>query len=149
MSATASTMWQLGMRAPGFDLPNVHGSSNSLEPNSKEPLLVIFICNHCPYVKHVRNGMLDMIRDFQRKGVMVIGINSNDADAHPDDSPDKMLEGAMEYDYSFPYLYDETQEVAKAYHAACTPDFFRFDKDKKLFYRGQFKKRSAFTMSSN
>lgn len=137
MSATASTMLRLGTRAPGFYLPDVHGSPISLEHYPNEPLLVIFMCNHCPYVKHVRNGMLDLIREYQRKGVGVIGINSNDANEYPDDGPDKMLEDSVEYDYTFPYLFDETQTVAKAYHAACTPDFFLFDKDKKLFYRGQ------------
>lgn len=95
------------------------------------------MCNHCPYVRHVREGLLLVIKEYQKKGVAIVGINSNDAKAYPDDAPDKMLEDALKFGYSFPYLYDKTQEVAKAYHAACTPDFFLFDKDKKLFYRGQ------------
>lgn len=137
MTATSSLMLSLGTRAPAFNLPDVHGSLITLDHYAKEPLLVIFMCNHCPYVKHVRKGLLLLVREYQQKGVGIIGINSNDAGAYPDDAPDKMLEDAIEYDYTFPYLYDETQEVAKAYHAACTPDFFLFDKDKNLFYRGQ------------
>jgi thiol-disulfide isomerase/thioredoxin len=115
----------------------VLGSPISLEHYVDQPLLIVFMCNHCPYVKHIRSGFLLLVRQYQQKGVGIVGINSNDADAFPEDSPDKMLADSIKFAYSFPYLYDETQEVAKAYRAACTPDFFLFTKDKKLFYRGQ------------
>jgi thiol-disulfide isomerase/thioredoxin len=137
MTATPSTMTPLETRAPLFKLRDEHGLIVSSDQFAHKPLLVIFMCNHCPYVRHVREGLLFLIKEYQKKGVAVVGINSNDAKAYPDDAPDKMLEDALKFGYSFPYLYDKTQEVAKAYHAACTPDFFLFDKDKKLFYRGQ------------
>jgi len=100
--------------------------------------LVIFMCNHCPYVKHIRAGLAQLARDFQPRGVAVIGINSNDAANYPDDSPARMKEEVKAAGYLFPYLYDETQAVAKAYRAACTPDFYLFDQGRKLVYRGQF-----------
>jgi thiol-disulfide isomerase/thioredoxin len=100
-------------------------------------VLVAFICNHCPYVKHIRKALAQLGKDLQAKGVAMIGINSNDAVAYPDDSPARMKEEKASVGYTFPYLYDESQEVAKAYHAACTPDFFVFDKNRKLVYRGQ------------
>jgi thiol-disulfide isomerase/thioredoxin len=137
MTATPSTMTPLETRAPSFKLRDAHGLIVSSDQFAHKPLLVIFMCNHCPYVRHVREGLLLVIKEYQKKGVAIVGINSNDAKAYPDDAPDKMLEDALKFGYSFPYLYDKTQEVAKAYHAACTPDFFLFDKDKKLFYRGQ------------
>ena len=137
MTATPSTMMPLGTIAPSFKLRDTQGLFVSSDKFKNKPLLVIFMCNHCPYVKHVREGLLLLIKDYQRKGVAVVGINSNDAEAYPEDAPEKMLEDALKYGYSFPYLYDRTQEVAKAYHAACTPDFFLFDKDVKLVYRGQ------------
>jgi thiol-disulfide isomerase/thioredoxin len=137
MSATQSMMMALGTSAPDFKLPDVLGSPISLEHYIDQPLLVVFMCNHCPYVKHIRSGFLLLVRQYQQKGVGIVGINSNDADAFPEDSPDKMLADSIKFAYSFPYLYDETQETAKAYRAACTPDFFLFTKDKKLFYRGQ------------
>jgi thiol-disulfide isomerase/thioredoxin len=100
-------------------------------------LLVIFLCNHCPYVKHVRHELAKLGREYQAKGVAVVGISANDIAFHPDDSPEKMRQEKAEIGYTFPYLYDETQEVAKAYQAACTPDFFVFDGDRRLVYRGQ------------
>jgi thiol-disulfide isomerase/thioredoxin len=101
-------------------------------------LLVAFICNHCPYVKHIRTGFADLAREYQRRGVAVVAINANDAEAYPDDRPEKMAEEIRDAGYTFPYLYDETQEVAKAYQAACTPDIFVFDRNHALTYRGQF-----------
>jgi peroxiredoxin len=100
-------------------------------------LLVIFMCNHCPFVKHILSVMVDLIKQYQTKGMAVVGINSNDVANFPDDLPEKMATVAEEFGFTFPYLYDESQEVAKAYHAACTPDFFLFDKERKLVYRGQ------------
>ncbi len=138
MVETASTMLPLGTKAPDFSLPDPDGNYVSLEDFAgNRALLVVFMCNHCPYVKHVREELVELAREYQRKGVAVVGINANDADEYPEDRPEKMKEYAEEYDYPFPYLYDATQEVAKAYHAACTPDFFLFDSDQELFYRGQ------------
>jgi peroxiredoxin len=131
-------MLPLGTEAPGFTLPDCKGNTVSRDDFKGSPaFLVIFMCNHCPYVKHVREGMTSLIKDYQAKGVAVVGINSNDVENYPDDSPEKMRQEAGEFGYTFPYLYDETQAVAKAYRAACTPDFFLFDKDGKLAYRGQ------------
>jgi peroxiredoxin len=138
MVETASTMLPLGTPAPEFRLPDPDGNEYSLEDLAdRQALLVIFMCNHCPYVKHVRDKMVELAREYRDKGVGVVAINANDADEYPEDRPEKMKEYAETYDYPFPYLYDESQEVAKAYHAACTPDFFVFDEDRKLFYRGQ------------
>jgi thiol-disulfide isomerase/thioredoxin len=100
-------------------------------------LLVIFMCNHCPFVKHVLGRLTKLVKEYQAQGVAVVGINSNDVSTYQEDSPEMMAEAAQKAGFTFPYLYDETQEVAKAYRAACTPDFFLFDKDKKLVYRGQ------------
>jgi peroxiredoxin len=139
MVLTPSTMLALGTKAPAFSLPNaVDGKTVKLADFAQAPaLLVIFMCNHCPYVKHVAEGLAKLAKDYQAKGVAVVGISSNDAVAHPDDGPDKMKQEAAARGYTFPYLYDETQEVAKAYRAACTPDFFLFDGQQKLVYRGQ------------
>ena len=138
MAATPSTMLPLGTPAPGFDLPNTTGKGTvSLEGAAGKPLLVMFICNHCPFVKHVREQLAAIGRDYQSKGLAVVAISSNDAEHYPDDSPDKMTAEAAEAGYTFPYLYDESQQVAKAYRAACTPDFYLFDADHKLAYRGQ------------
>ena len=138
MAATPSTMAPLGMKAPDFRLPDTDGKLVSLNDFSKAPaLLVAFICNHCPYVQHVRAAFAQLARDYQAKGVAIVGISSNDAEAYPADSPAKMKEEKQTAGYTFPYLYDETQEVAKAYRAACTPDFFVFDRERKLAYRGQ------------
>ena len=138
MVLTPSTMLPLGTRAPSFSLPNVDGSTVSLSDFRGAPAaLVIFMCNHCPYVKHVAAGLADLARDYQGRGVAVVGISSNDVGSHPADSPEQMVAEVEQRGYTFPYLYDETQEVAKAYRAACTPDFYVFDKDQKLAYRGQ------------
>jgi peroxiredoxin len=135
---TPSTMLPLGTKAPDFSLPDVNGKTASLSDFSKAPAcLVIFMCNHCPYVKHVAPELARLARDYQAKGLAVVGINSNDVVSHPDDSPEQMFREAKSRGYTFPYLFDATQKVAKAYKAACTPDFFVFDKNKKLVYRGQ------------
>lgn len=139
MARTYSTMLELGTPAPEFTLKDFDGKVYSLKDFAEAPaLLVMFICNHCPYVKHLQKELVKFCREYQQKGLAVVAINSNDYSAYPDDSPQKMKEVAMELGYTFPYLVDETQEVAKAYRAACTPDFFLFDKDRKLVYRGQF-----------
>jgi peroxiredoxin len=139
MAATPSNMMPLGTLAPAFRLPEVvTGKTVTLqELKSNVATLIMFICNHCPYVKHVQGELVKLALDYQPKGVSVIAINSNDVVNYPEDSPEKMKEVAQQYAYSFPYLYDETQEVAKAYQAACTPDFYLFDKDLKCVYRGQ------------
>ncbi len=139
MVAVNSTMLPLGTRAPAFALADPRGKRVSLAGFKQAPALVIvFMCNHCPYVKHIRAGLAQFARDFRPRGVAVVGINSNDVENYPADSPAKMAEEAHAAGYSFPYLYDEDQAVAKAYRAACTPDFFVFDKDQRLVYRGQF-----------
>jgi len=139
MAETPSTMAPLGMKAPAFRLPDVvSGRAVSLDDFKSAPaLLVMFICNHCPYVKHVREHLAQLVREYQARGVAVVGISSNDVVQFPDDGPEKMKEEARTAGYTFPYLYDEDQEVAKQYRAACTPDFFVFDKDRRLVYRGQ------------
>jgi peroxiredoxin len=139
MAATPSTMLPLGTAAPIFRLPDTEGRHVSLDNFKGSPaLLIMFICNHCPFVKHLRAGLAQLGRDYQPQGVRIVAISSNDAQAYPDDSPEKMVEEYRDAGYTFPYLYDETQEVAKAYQAACTPDFFLFDKNQRLVYRGQF-----------
>jgi peroxiredoxin len=131
-------MLDLGTKAPDFNLPDTQGKNISISDFDGAPaLLVIFMCNHCPFVKHVRAGLADLAKDYQAKEVAVVGINSNDVANFPEDSPEKMAEEVKEHGYTFPYLFDETQEVAKAYKAACTPDFYVFDEDRKLVYRGQ------------
>ena len=138
MALTPSTMSPLGTSAPDFKLPDTEGQLVALADFAQSRvLLAAFICNHCPYVKHVRSAFAQLAKDYQAKGVAIVGISSNDAVAYPDDSPAKMKEEKAAAGYAFPYLYDESQEVAKAYRAACTPDFFVFDKDRKLAYRGQ------------
>lgn len=139
MVKTASTMLSLGTSAPDFSLPNVDGSTVSLADFSgKKGLLVIFMCNHCPFVIHLREELAKFANAYQEKGLGIVGISSNDVSMHPDDSPEKMVMEAKAAGYSFPYLYDESQSTAQAYKAACTPDFFLFDGDCKLAYRGQF-----------
>jgi peroxiredoxin len=139
MALTPSTMLPLGTQAPRFSLVNVDGRTVSIDDFKDAPaLLVVFMCNHCPYVKHLANALAQFTAEYLAKGVAVVGINSNDVANHPADSPERMVAEAEERGYQFPYLYDETQAVAKAYHAACTPDFFLFDRDRKLVYRGQF-----------
>jgi peroxiredoxin len=138
MVRTASTMLPLGTKASDFTLPDTNGRPVSLRDFADAPaLLVIFMCNHCPYVKHVAAGLAKLAGDYQRRGVAVVGINSNDADAFPDDSPAKMAEEVKLRGYTFPYLLDANQSAAKTYRAACTPDFYVFDKQRKLVYRGQ------------
>ena len=135
MAAVESQMLALGTRAPAFSLPDPDGVMHSL-PDDDKPLLVMFICNHCPFVIHVRDALALLAGDYP--SVNIIAINSNDAAAYPADAPDKMKEEAELHGYTFPYLFDEDQSVAKAYRAACTPDFFLFDGQHKLVYRGQF-----------
>jgi peroxiredoxin len=138
MVRTASTMLPLGVVAPGFSLPDTQGKQVSLSNFAEAPaLLVVFMCNHCPYVKHVAAGLAQLAAEYQRRGVAVVGINANDAAAFPDDSPQKMAEEVKARGYTFPYLLDEKQAVAQAYRAACTPDFYVFDRQQKLVYRGQ------------
>ena len=137
MVRTASTMLPLGTTAPDFRLPDTDGKVVSLDDfRDAQGMLVMFICNHCPFVKHVRKELALLARDYQRK-LGIVGINSNDVAAFPDDSPENMKKEKNDAGYVFPYLFDETQEVARAYHAACTPDFFLFDRDRRLVYRGQ------------
>lgn len=139
MVKTASTMLPLGSPAPEFSLPNVDGKTVSLSDFRDAPgLLVVFMCNHCPFVIHLRDALAAFAREYQEKGLAIVGISSNDVAAYPQDGPEAMKVEAESAGYTFPYLYDETQEVAKAYHAACTPDFFLFDKNHALVYRGQF-----------
>ncbi len=139
MAMTPSTMLPLGTPAPHFALPSTQGTTVELNDFNDAPVLVvIFMCNHCPFVKHLHQGLVDFGKDCQAKGVAVVGISSNNPETHPDDSFEKMVEEVEQVGYTFPYLFDETQGVAKAYHAACTPDFFVFDSERKLRYRGQF-----------
>jgi peroxiredoxin len=138
MAETASTMLALGTQAPGFRLPNIDGRMVSLQDFAgSKALLVVFLCNHCPYVKHVRPRFVELARDLQSRGTAVVGISANDAGAYPADAPGRMAEEARSFGFSFPYLHDESQDVAKAYRAACTPDFFLFDAGRRLVYRGQ------------
>ena len=138
MARTPSTMMPLGTKAPDFSLTNVDGKTVSLSDFDKAPaLLVMFICNHCPFVKHVADQLAQLGREYMDRGVAIVAINSNDVASHPADSPEQMVAEVEQRGYTFPYLYDETQEVAKAYRAACTPDFFLFDGNRDLVYRGQ------------
>lgn len=132
-------MMALGTPAPDFRLPDTNGRMVALADFKDAPvLLVMFICNHCPYVKHLRAGIAQLAQDYQPRGVAIVAINANDAASYPEDSPVKMRDEVRAAGYTFPYLYDESQAVAKAYRAACTPDFFLFDKSRRLVYRGQF-----------
>jgi len=138
MVRTPSTMLPLGTPAPDFSLPNIDGRTVSLaDIAGAKATLVMFICNHCPFVKHVADQLASLGRDYAPRGVGIVAISSNDVATHPADSPEQMVHEAEQRGYVFPYLYDETQEVAHAYHAACTPDFFLFDGSRKLVYRGQ------------
>jgi peroxiredoxin len=140
MAATPSTMIPLGTIAPDFKLPDtVSGKAFSLaDLKSPKGTLIMFICNHCKYVKHIHHELVKITNEYIPKGLSVIAISSNDVLNYPEDDPTLMKEQAIQHAYKFPYLYDESQEVAKAYDAACTPDFFLFDGDLKLVYRGQF-----------
>jgi peroxiredoxin len=132
-------MLPLGTVAPPFRLPDTQGKLVDLADFAgASALLVMFLCNHCPYVKHVRAALAALAREFVQRGVGIVGINSNDAERYPEDSPAQMAQEVRATGYIFPYLYDETQEAAKAYRAACTPDFFLFDRQLRLAYRGQF-----------
>jgi peroxiredoxin len=139
MARTPSTMLPLGTKAPDFSLVNVDGRTVSLADFDGAPaLLVIFMCNHCPFVKHLAGALATFTHEYMKKGAAIVGINSNDVSSFPADSPEQMVREAEEQGYPFPYLYDDTQAIAKAYRAACTPDFFLFDRDRRLVYRGQF-----------
>jgi peroxiredoxin len=139
MVATNSTMLPIGSKAPAFRLPDVDGKVVALSdfPDARA-VVIFFMCNHCPYVKHLRGGLAQLARDYLPKGVTILGINSNDVENYPADSPARMAEEAKAAGYLFPYLYDESQAVAKAYRAACTPDFYLFDYNQMLVYRGEF-----------
>jgi peroxiredoxin len=139
MARTPSTMLALGTRAPDFTLPDTDGASVSLgDFEGSSGLLVAFICNHCPFVIHLREALASFGAEAQSGGLSVVAISSNDVENYPQDSPALMAEEKEAAGYTFPYLYDATQEVAKAYQASCTPDFFLFDRDLRLAYRGQF-----------
>lgn len=136
--AVNSTMRELGTEAPPFSLRDVRtGEMVSTDDLAAGPLLVMFICNHCPYVKHVRPGLVALGEDYADSPIDIVAVSANDADTYPDDAPDELARVADEAGYRFPLLYDETQEVARAYGAVCTPDFFLFDSDRRLVYRGQ------------
>jgi peroxiredoxin len=138
MPATPSTMLPLGTIAPSFRLPDPAGRAVSSDDSANSPaLLVMFLSNHCPYVRHVGEEIVRLGAEYQARGVAVVAICSNDVALYPDDSPERMAEVAAAMGATFPYLYDETQAVAKAYRAACTPDFFLFDSARRLVYRGQ------------
>lgn len=131
-------MTPLGTEAPEFSLPDTEGNTVSLSDFSDAPaLLVMFLCNHCPFVKHVQHDLARLVSEYQTRDLGAVGISSNDVTQYPDDSPEEMAKEKARVGYTFPYLYDESQEVARAYGAACTPDFFLFDRERKLVYRGQ------------
>lgn len=139
MTLTPSLMQELGTPAPDFELPDTGGKTiRKSDLSDAAGLLVVFMCNHCPYVKHLRKGLAEFGAEYQTKGLAVVGINANDASTHPQDSFDNMVVEKQRFGYTFPYLHDESQEVALAYGAVCTPDFFLYDGSGKLFYRGQF-----------
>jgi len=138
MVQTNSQMLELGTEAPDFTLPDADGRLWSLqEAQGADAYLVMFICNHCPFVKHVRRELAQLGKDYAGRNVAIFAINSNDFDAYPADSPPKMTEEATRWGYTFPYLVDRDQDVARAFRAACTPDFYVFDRDRRLVYRGQ------------
>ncbi len=139
MALTPSSMIPLGTKAPDFKLLDAVSENdlNLEQLKSDKATIIMFICNHCPYVKHVQQGLVELANDYISKGVSFIAINSNDVKNYTEDSPDNMKKVAERLGYPFPYLFDETQEIAKAYDAACTPDFYIFDEGLKLIYRGQ------------
>lgn len=139
MSLTPSTMLELGTPAPEFFLKDTTGTEVRLENFAdKSALLVVFMCNHCPYVKHIADAFSKFANEYQSKGLGIVAISANDAANYPDDGPEKMAQEAKKRGYTFAYLYDEYQNIAKAYRAACTPDFFLFNGERRLAYRGQF-----------
>lgn len=139
MARTPSQMLDLGTSAPDFSLLEpISGNTVSKSHFDKTPLLVVFICNHCPYVVHIRDAFNEFCKEYGQKGLSCVAINANDVENYPDDHPDRMIDDGKKYNYAFSYLYDESQEVAKAYQAACTPDFFLFNDHHELYYRGQF-----------
>lgn len=139
MARTPSMMLELGTQAPSFELIEpVTNKKVAVEQFAGQPILIAFISNHCPYVINLKEALVDFAKEYQEKGLQIVAINANDIENFPDDSPDKMVEDVEHYGYCFPYLFDESQETAKAYQAACTPDFFMFDTKHTLFYRGQF-----------
>jgi peroxiredoxin len=140
MVLTASTMLPLGTQAPYFSLPDVMRQNSTISLQSfseKEALLIMFICSHCPYVKHVQAELARLGRDYRERGLGIVAVSSNDTAVQPEDAPDRLKQMAERLGFIFPFCFDETQEVAKAYTAACTPDFFLFDNQRKLVYRGQ------------
>jgi peroxiredoxin len=139
MALTPSTMPALGTPAAPFSLPDTDGRTVSLSDFARQrALVVMFICNHCPYVQHIRHDLARFAREYQEKGAAIVGISSNDIASYPDDSPERMAEEKRAVGYTFPYLFDATQDVARAYRAACTPDFFVYGPERRLLYRGQF-----------
>lgn len=139
MARTPSNMTALGSKAPDFTLPDPHGNWYSRDQIAgKHGLLVVFYCNHCPFVKHIREKFAEVCAEYIDKGFGIVAINSNDIASHPDDAPERMAEDIETFGYRFPYLFDETQEVAKRFNAACTPDFYLYDANLELVYRGQF-----------
>ena len=138
--ATSSTMTPLGTKAPEFSLPEPLTGRTVTHTDfaDRDALLVMFICNHCPYVQHLHHGLAELGRDYENSRLGIVAISSNDVTSHPTDGPDQIALDAKQLDFRFPYLYDESQEVAKAYGAVCTPDFFLFDSGRDLVYRGRF-----------
>lgn len=139
MALTPSTMLPLGTKAPSFRLTSTEGEEVSLSDfDGRDVLVVIFMCNHCPYVIHLHRGLVDFGKECEARGVAVVGINSNNPETHPEDSFERMVEEKQRVGYTFPYLFDASQQVARSYQAACTPDFYVFDRERQLRYRGQF-----------
>ena len=140
MAAVESTMVKLGSKAPQFKLPIVTGGFVDLASYTRysKGTVIAFVCNHCPYVKLINEQLVEIANKYLQQGISFLAISSNDVEKYPDDSPEKMVEVAREESYPFPYLYDETQEVAKSYKAACTPDLYLYDENLELVYRGQF-----------
>ena len=139
MALTASTMLELNTKAPSFQLPDVvSGKTISLDTFAgKKALLVMFICRHCPFVKHIQTELAQLGKDYKQHNLGIVAISANNAEQYPEDAPEKLKQMAEEFEFTFPFCYDETQETAKAYTAACTPDFFLFNAQRKLVYRGQ------------
>lgn len=139
MVLTSSKSSELGMPAPAFELPDYEGRAVSIDDFADAPaLLVVFWCNHCPFVRHIKKGFAEFAREYRQKGLAIVAINSNDIDSFPQDGPEQMKADAEAFGYSFDYLLDESQSIAKQYDAACTPEFFLFDQARKLAYHGQF-----------